>query len=169
MFVLVACKPSAERETKKWQRNQTKVADLKAKYPQFRSFLDSDLKKASTAWSAAEKVAGEEEKAKAMEAANDIVDNKMVRQLSSIDYLKGSISDDIKKYYTLRMSKSAMKKARRQVQRAKDLRTDGYKLLSSADTSSRESAQSAIDDARAKFWSADSAASKAIKIAKGKK
>lgn len=93
-----ACgKRTAESESKQWQSNQSRINALKSKYPNFQSVLETVFKDAEAAFKAAEGISNEEEKVKAMTAANQKASPSFVVDLEGMDRLYTDLNDQISK------------------------------------------------------------------------
>ncbi len=95
LFVfLMACKPSIENETKKFENNKQTVASFAAKYAAFKPLLDEATKKAQGLWDEALKINKEEDKAKKMAEANEALSGNPV--YSGLNSYEGHV-DRVKK------------------------------------------------------------------------
>ena len=123
---LLACGPSNEGEPKTWDKNQKKVAELSAEYPNFKTALAAEEAKAKTAMEAAKKEGNEEAKATKMKAANEIV-GKLVSRISEVKYKIEGLEKTIGKLGKLKLAgvqadarKANMASARAAVNKAKE-------------------------------------------------
>ena len=112
-FVL-ACKPSTEGETKKYERNKIELAELTTTWPGFKTIGDAQLATAEEAWKSASDVAGEEERAKAMEAANEAFD-PLLNKLSQVKSKSERLEERIRKLRNIRLNTKKNKARREQV------------------------------------------------------
>ena len=164
-----ACKPSAERETKKWATNVQKVNALMSEYSAFKPVLEKNLADAQKIWTEATAIKDEEKKAKRMSEANDVIDNAVVRGLSSVQSRIESINSKYKKLANMTMPKSNLDKARNALSNANEKKREAKKILAEADGSNMESADKAVKDANGKLIDAENGLSSAISSASTKK
>ena len=73
-ILFYSCGPSVEGEEKSWKTNQTAIEVLKADFPAYASMIDTKWQVAKKLKSESEGISNEEDKAKKMAAANNLLD-----------------------------------------------------------------------------------------------
>ena len=169
LLIAVACKPSVEGETKKWDARKNAVSKLKESYPRFSGQLDAALLGAEAAMKTAQAEGNAEKKAKAMAGANEMLDSKLIRQLGSVRSRNESIDRDIKKLTSKKVPASNVKRIDRLIASARSKQREATGALATGDVATAESATQTADDAVSKLISASGDVSSAEKLAKRKK
>lgn len=118
----LACAPSTKGETQQWERNKAAVVEYSASWPGFKTVLDAKLVAAEPAWTSALAVSGEEEKAKAMDAANDLFD-PIMGKLRQVKSKKEGIESSLTKLENVRLNTS------KHQERRAELAAEAYETL----------------------------------------
>lgn len=151
LFLVNACGPSIEGETKAWDSNLKSMETAKAKYPKFAETIDQKLVEAKALWEEAKGIKDEDAKAEKMEAANSLLSGGCVGNLSGMNSKISSIQTSIDKVDRLRKgqegevkryAKDAVKVAEKAIEKAKEALNGNscddvkrvYKNLSNAGT-----------------------------------
>lgn len=111
LAVQLGCKPTTQRETQRWERNQIAVTELGERWPGFKAVLDAKQAEAQGAWEAASQVSDEEAKAQAMDAANDQF-NPLLGKLEQVESKSQGVRDLITKVNRLKLSQKKTKARR---------------------------------------------------------
>jgi len=94
LFLVNACGPSVEGETKAWDKNVKAMATAKADFPEFATIIDQKLTEAKALWEEAAGITEEEAKADKMSAANNLLSGGCIGNLVG---MKAKIKDVDKK------------------------------------------------------------------------
>ncbi len=90
LFLINACGPSIEGETKAWDKNVKAMATAKTDFPEFAETIDKKLVEAKALWEEAKGITEEEAKAEKMAAANNLLSGGCVGNLVG---MKSKIKD----------------------------------------------------------------------------
>lgn len=162
---MISCAPTTEGETHAWERNQLKVKELLAEYPNFAQAIEKQAAEAATAMEAALKISEEEPKAEAMEVANEMISDSFIGKLGSVQRRLDNISDKQVKLKSMRMKREVVKRAEKALE-ASYRAVDNVEELLAEGTSSITEAESVAKDATSELISAEGKLSGAIKAAK---
>jgi hypothetical protein len=94
-LLAAGCKKTVEGENKAWDRNVQRINELAAVYPGFANALHEQQKRAEDAMAQARGVGNQEEAAKKMSEANDLIGAGFVYSLSQIDSRTRTLRDKI--------------------------------------------------------------------------
>lgn len=162
---VVSCAPTTEGEQKAWERNQQKVKELVAEYPNFAQAIETQAAEAATAMEAALKITEEEPKAEAMEAANDLISDSFIGKLGLLRVRLNDIGDKQIELKSMRMKKEVVKRAEKAL-KASYRAVDEVEELLAGGTLSVAEAETVAKDATSTLISAEGRLSGAIKAAK---
>ncbi len=160
-LVLGACGPSVDGEKKTWERTNANVKTLSADYPTFKTVMEAQQKTATAAWTAAGKAGGDEEKAKAMKAANESL-SKLVNRVGEVKSKTEGVESTIAKLGKLKLPKDKSKKRSAAMAKARQALTDVSKAMAEAAPTDEASAMAALDPIISKLISAKGAASSTL-------
>jgi len=124
---LFSCGPSVEGEKEDWKANQTATEKLKTDYPAFATMIDTKWEAAKVAWAAAEGIKDEDDQAKKMSAANDMLDAGCIGNLRG---MKSKISSVESKSRSVKTKKKSAKKGKSKAEDALDEAKDAIKYAS---------------------------------------
>lgn len=102
---LAACKPTTKGETDSWEANKKALNEAVTAFPAFKAVLDKKMADAQAKWDEALKQTKEEEKAKAMKAANEFL-NDLVNQFSQVSSKTKGVEDAIAKFNAKKLDKA---------------------------------------------------------------
>lgn len=162
---LFSCKPSVEGEQEAWERNKKQVSELVQQYPNFAPAIEIQFAKATEAMAAAITISDVEQKAEAMDAANDLISSSFVGKLASLESRMERIGDQQAKLGSMRMKQSVVKRAENALEAShRAMRTTEKALRSGSSTI--EGAEALISEANSDLISANGKLSGAIRAAK---
>jgi len=104
-----ACGPSVEGQKEDWKENLADLEKIKTDHPAFASIIDAQLTTAKDSWKAAEAETNEDEQAKKMMAANDLLEKGCVGNLKN---MKSKISSVSSKRDAVKRKKKKAKKGK---------------------------------------------------------
>lgn len=84
LFLINACGPSVEGESKAWDKNVSNAEQAKKDFPNFASVIDTKLEEAKKIWEEAKGITEEEAKAEKMASANNLLSGGCVGNLISM-------------------------------------------------------------------------------------
>jgi hypothetical protein len=113
-MLFYSCGPSVEGEEKDWKKNQTAIEKLKKDFPAYATMINEKWEAAKGMKAAAENISVEEDKAKKMAAANNLLDRGCL----------GNLRDMKSKITSLESKKSAAKKKRKKAEKGKSAAAD---------------------------------------------
>ncbi len=160
--LVTACGPSVDGEKKTWERTNKNAGELAATYPTFKTVLEAQQKSAKTAWDAAAKASGDEEKAKAMKAANEGL-GKLVNRVGEVKSKSESVQSTITKLGKLKLPKDQSKKRSEAMEKARTALAEVDKAMSEAKPADEAAAMAALEPIISKLISAKSEASRTLK------
>jgi hypothetical protein len=106
LFAAIACKPGVKNETNKRDVNIKNIESYSIKYSNLKPLIDGLRKNYDAAWAEAEKLTNEEEKAKKMSEANDMIyKDPVFSRLSSFDTKYKSLEEDSQKLASQKIDK----------------------------------------------------------------
>jgi hypothetical protein len=105
LFLVNACGPSVEGESKAWEENLKAMEKAKTDYPAFASEIDAKVTQAKALWDAAAGISNEEEKAKKMAEANNLLGAGCLGNLVDMNDKIKEVEDAIDKVESARKGK----------------------------------------------------------------
>jgi hypothetical protein len=120
--LLISCGPSVEGEKEDWTENLKNMETLKTKYPSMSEKIGQTVEAAKLVLDQAETIADEDEKAKKMDEANNLLETGCVGNLYNLETKISSVKSKISSTKSLlkRKKKQATKKAIRKADDAID-------------------------------------------------
>jgi hypothetical protein len=103
ILLAFACSSSPEKETKRWQENQTRNQDYQTRYPTMQAVLKSDKVAANGMWAQALKVTDAKAQVEAMKKANLYI-SEIPSKLSSIESRLNEASRKVKELSRIRLN-----------------------------------------------------------------
>lgn len=128
VLVLSGCGKSVEKETRRWESNQQKVARLKAAYPGYAGLISAEMDQAAEQWDQALQVADEEERLKTLVQVNSFVGDGVINELLDLKSRLSSVDRKVNQLLKLPKDSTedaaasfAVKEAQSALLRAKEL------------------------------------------------
>lgn len=162
---LFSCAPTTEGEQQEWERNQATVKELIAEYPNFTQAIEAQSAAAVVAMEKAIQITEEEQKAEAMESANEMITKSFIGDLNSMRRRLDGIADKQIKLKSMRMQKAVVKRAETALE-ASYRAVDTVEGMLAMGSSSSNEAEKLAKEATSELIGAESRLSGAIRAAK---
>lgn len=130
LFLVNACAPNVEGETKSWDKNVKAMTAAKADYPSFSDAIDQKLTEAKGIWEEAKGISEEDAKAEKMRTANNLLSSGCVGNLVSMKSKIKTVETSLDKVQSLQKGKEGESK-----RYAKDAIEDAEKAITMAKNS----------------------------------
>ncbi len=135
-FAFIGCKQTTESEGNAWKNNVESVKSLAIDYPNYKPFLEAQIKAAQKVMEAAKGISDEEKKIEKMSDANELINKGIVGELKKIKATTSDLKTTINSATGTKFGESEST-AKRILQEANDAILESQKILK-ANVASKE-------------------------------